>query len=70
MNQPWFCEGCQIGHTVRISKHADVYTVINKLRDDHVKQSPACTSGTGLIRARTPDCSDAEWNAVTHGLNV
>ena len=67
MNQPWFCEGCHTGHTLRISKKADVYTVINKLRDDHAKWSPDCDAGFQRMRVRFPGCTDTEWNVVTNG---
>jgi hypothetical protein len=70
MNQSWYCEACQTEGSVPFEEHTDVYTVVNSLRDDHAAQSPSCESGTFRMRVRTPDCTDAEWQALTGSQNV
>ena len=64
MNQPWYCANCETEGALEIDPQADVYSVINLLRDDHEKRSPDCGASIYSMRVRTPMCSDEEWGSV------
>lgn len=64
--QQYFCPACSYAGTIEHEEHADVYTVINQLEDDHKRNRPQCDQGVRGMRVRNPEeCSDQEWAQVT-----
>jgi hypothetical protein len=66
--QEYFCQGCRYAGVVEHEEHADVYTVINLIEDDHKRNSPACDQDIRSMRVRNPElCGDEEWAGVIGG---
>jgi len=48
--QEWHCEACDTRGVVEYQPHADVYTVVYAIADDHRDRSPNCTASVRTIR--------------------
>jgi hypothetical protein len=48
----WMCERCKNGGSVAHSEHADVYTVRNRIEEQHYDRDPACAMRNGLSFVR------------------
>jgi hypothetical protein len=69
--QQYFCPACRYAGAVEHEEHADVYTVINLMEDDHKRNRPHCEQGVRGMRVRNPgECSDQEWDQIISGGNV
>ena len=55
--QEWYCERCGCQGQVSYEEHADVLTVINKIRDAHQTQSDrhgGCKANVNELRLGSP----------------
>lgn len=50
MEQIYFCEKCSLKRNIVINEHEDVFTVINKIKTDHLCYSPNCDNPVEKIR--------------------
>jgi hypothetical protein len=52
--QAWLCEVCGSRGCVEYEEHADVFTVLNAIGNDHGRYSEGCQkeNGTGWIRVQ------------------
>ena len=50
MTQEWFCDDCGSNGSVEIDEHADVYSVVNLIDDDHRRTAPACLTPVDRVR--------------------
>ena len=48
--QEYLCEECNLKSSVQYESGEDVFSVINKIEDDHKKHSPDCTCSTGNLK--------------------
>lgn len=69
MTQEYICSACCYAGAIVIRDHADVYTVLNALEDDHKAHSPDCAASRLGMRVRNPEmCTPEEWERVKTGV--
>jgi hypothetical protein len=63
----WYCEQCRHSGVVIVEPHADVYSVVNAIREAHTRAQPECDAWAGLTRAVRPN---GWFNVVTDSASV